>query len=276
MMISSIKVQIGIFLIYLLTIVGILAIKLLTPLNNLLLHGKLKTLQKNRNFTEVLVSVTVPKKWFNHYYVSLFVYCMVIQYADLSKFFIIEISLPSIYKNLKIIHYLVWFQAARRCIECYTFTNYSPASTINFSHYSLGMLHYFIISLHLGLLLAQVTPQEMRLTIIDYSLIVLFVLASFSQSYNHFHLSTLIKYTLPKFKQVSSPHYLNEIQIYLIIMIFAIKDLTSDWLIGANFIVCWVFVVTNLSISALETWKFYKVKFGDKFKMEYAVIPGVI
>lgn len=269
-------IQAAIFSIYLGAIIGILIIKLVPSLNNLLLYGKVKSLKYQRNFTEFLVRLTVPKKWFNHYYISLFCYCVLIYWIDLSKILSIDPSSPSIYKNLKIIHYCLWFQGFRRCIDCFTFTKYSNKSTINLSHYLLGMLHYFLISCHLCLCLAQVKSQEIKLTMVDLGLIALFLLASLWQSYNHYHLSTLIKYSLPKFTYVASPHYLNEIVIYFVFMIFSLKDFTSNWLIAGNFVICFVFVVTNLSISALETWKFYQLKFGDKFKVKYAIIPGIL
>lgn len=248
--------QYGIVLSYSLFTLLILLIKIFPPLNNLLLHGKALTTPYTKNFTQFLVNLTVPKYYFNHYYYSLTVYQLYI------------LTIPGGY-SFRIINLLLLLQGIRRAIEGTFFTNYK--SNINVSHYILGMIHYLLVSISTAAGLLKF-DEKYLFSFFDTFLILYFIYLSFLQHKFHLILSKLVKYTLPPLFLVSSPHYLYECQLYLVLLLLSRN---SDWLTIFTFFTCFIFVLTNLAISAGNTWTFYKLKFADKFTTRYAMIPGI-
>ncbi|KAK6461122.1 roles in filamentous growth, cell polarity, and cellular elongation [Scheffersomyces coipomensis] len=276
---------------YIFIISNIILVKFYKPLNNLLLHGKSisnKAINDSTTKTTFLksivdqaVTLTVPKSWFTHYYVVFLVLCSSIQlfptYVD-----VVHNDLVT-FKNIKLIHYIMWIQSLRRVIESYTITKFTSKSTMNFSHYFVGLAHYVLISINcftnLSLYKDYTSSIFQSLTLVDIVLLISFTLLSIDQFSSHYHLSTLKKYSIPhKFHWVSSQHYLDEILIYTVILIFSLKHGFNQvcWFNQLNFILAWIFVVINLSISSIDNYKWYKLKFGDEFKLKWAIIPGIL
>ncbi|KAK6457272.1 roles in filamentous growth, cell polarity, and cellular elongation [Scheffersomyces xylosifermentans] len=291
----------AILYVYGFAIITIFVTKVVKPLNGLLLYGKNTSnkleespnsskslIQKNIDF---LTTITVPKSWFAHYYVAFFINCSVIEAltngTQLPSYVADLIPQPSqvtvdpvIYKDYKLIHIMLFIQAARRSFESYTITKFAKTSKMNFSHYLVGHMYYTLISLNCYLSLLKIVPVPysklfQEFTTIDYALLGIFGLASVDQFSNHYHLSTLVKYTVPNFKYVASPHYLDEIIIYLVVLVVSAKDGSFDF-IALNYLVGWIFVVENLSVSSIETYKFYQTKFKDDFKLKWSIIPGIL
>jgi 3-oxo-5-alpha-steroid 4-dehydrogenase 3 len=269
--------QQGIAAVYVVAIVSISVIKFFKPLNNLLLYGKSVEFKKTSRFTDWLGNLTVPKHWFGHYYISLVVYLVALQYLDLSRFFVVTmISSPSVYRQLKLVQYCLFVQGVRRTIESYWVSKPGARARMNICHYALGMAHYFLIAAHTAISLLQTQPMPLAPTAMEVVLVGAFVAASLMQLINHHHLSTLVKYSVPNFWLVSCSHYLNEIEIYLVLAVMVCKQSTSNWMIPLNYVVCLVFVVVNLSISSIETHRFYQHKFPHAFKLKWSIIPGVL
>lgn len=283
------SVQLVISVIYLTFVISIISIKLIKPLNDLLLYGKTSTTSTRSSSSSQIPSVikqiiqyvstnlTVPKSWFTHFYITLFTLTTLIYLQQLTyNHQLNDTSNNQItYKNMIIIEKLLWIQGLRRLIECLTITNFSPTARMNIAHYLIGMAHYILVSLgcYLGLQTSYSTVKA-SLTITDCVLITLFAISSVQQFLNHYHLSTLVKYSVPQFKLVSSPHYLNEIQIYLVLFLFSIKN---GWnLTSLTFFSCLAFVIVNLSISSIETHKFYQQKFREEFKQKWSIFPGLL
>ncbi|KAK6205164.1 roles in filamentous growth, cell polarity, and cellular elongation [Scheffersomyces amazonensis] len=285
---------------YTFMILNILLVKFYRPLNNLLLHGKTisnKTINDGakssnsllRQLVDFIVTLTVPKSWFTHYYIVFTVSCCLIQLFPWYGTYQPEVDTVDTvtYKNYKFIHVMMSIQAIRRTIESFTITKFSSNSRMNFTHYIVGLAHYILISINCyGSLVpfsqSSITPKTgiNGITVIDIILFTVFLLASIDQFLNHYHLSTLKKYTIPsKFKYVSSPHYLDEIIIYVLFFISSIKNITrfsSISIIHLNYLLSTVFVVVNLSISSIDNYKWYKLKFKDEFRLKWSIIPGLI
>ncbi|PVV02311.1 hypothetical protein BB560_003237 [Smittium megazygosporum] len=71
------------------------------------------------------------------------------------------------------------------------------------------------------------------------------------------------------FNLISSPHYLAEILMYFSLFVMAGGN-------SVTFMTLLFWVVTNLTISAIETHKWYKQKFGSKYPSQrYAIFPYI-
>jgi 3-oxo-5-alpha-steroid 4-dehydrogenase 3 len=147
----------------------------------------------------------------------------------------------------------------------------------------MGLAFYTTISLNCFLSLlpyhlnTAIIPVNDAFDLTDKILITLFIWLSIDQFQNHYHLSTLPKYSVPKFgmfQLVGSAHYLDEIILYLIVaMIGNLHEKLS--IIDINYILGWAFVAVNLSISSLESYSYYKAKFPE-FTVKYSIIPGIL
>ena len=286
---------------YVITIICILLIKYIKTLNCLLKYGKnYENPQSKFTIINYLTSITVPKKWFLHFYIVYFGCCvgtccvleLLQRNSRLNSVMTTLIttwlsgtleSVPANYKHYKRIFYLLCFQSFRRLLESLYITKFSPKAKINVFHYIMGLAFYTTISLNCFLSLLPYYLNTATSTVngtfdlTDKILITLFILLSIDQLHNHYHLSTLLKYSVPKygmFRIVGSAHYLDEILLYLIVaMIGNLHEELS--IIDINYILGWAFVAVNLSISSLESYAYYKAKFPD-FTVKYSIIPGIL
>lgn len=286
---------------YVITIICMLLIKYTKTLNCLLKYGKnYENPQSKSPIINYLTSITVPKRWFLHFYIAYFGCCVFIGcfmallqrnltfHSTITTFVKswLPASLESVsanYKHYMLIFYLLWLQSFRRLIESLYLTKFSLKAKINIFHYIMGLAFYVSISLNCFLSLLpfylnnEIIPANGGFDRIDKVLITLFILLSIDQFQNHYHLSTLVKYSLPKFgmfQLVGSAHYLDEIMIYLIVaMIGYLHDKLS--IIDINYVLAWAFVAVNLSISSLESYAYYKARFPG-FTVKYSIIPGIL
>ena len=276
--------QLTVVALYLLIIIAIYSAKFITPLNELLQYGKTvsQDVREHARLENNLIKQTigfiskyfvVPKAWFVHFYITLFALSSLIFLASFNE----PISSdPEKFKNLILIHRLLWVQGIRRLTECLTITNFSKTSKMNVSHYVVGLSHYILVTwaTYLGLSTYGSHQVPNNYTVFDIVLIIGFAICSLLQFQAHYHLSTLVKYTLPDFNFVSSPHYFYEILIYTILLSFAIKD--GFDMVSVTFFTAWLFVISNLSISSLETFSYYQKKYKEEFKLKWAILPGIL
>ncbi|KAG7662319.1 uncharacterized protein J8A68_004213 [[Candida] subhashii] len=285
-MVESYPIQLIPSLGYIFLTIGIFTIKYLKSLNSFLLYGKtatkttLETYSSSSSSTVRYISnhLTVPKAWFTHFYINAFGLSTALYLLQFTgKQQDITTGDQIAYKNMLIIQRLLWIQTGRRLLECLFLSKFSKTARMNIAHYFIGYAHYILVSLacYIGLTTYYTSDtQKVPLTLADYCLIIWFIVASIQQFLNHYHLSTLIKYTVPKFKLVSSPHYFNEIQIYIIFFILSVKNGWS--LTSLNYLCCLIYVMVSLSISSLETYKYYQLKFKEEFKLKWSIFPGVL
>lgn len=216
---------------------------------------------------ERVLAFKVPKSWFLHYYV----FYLMLQWSQAVYIF----QNPTISKYT-VIWALLTFQATRRMIESYTLTKWSSKLQMHITHYFAGLLYYLGVSSNCFLgLLEQGDPIQWNWKY--YLLITTFIVFSVDQFNNHRHLASLVKYSVPTynfFKLVACAHYFDEVVIYLVVILlsFVQKPYTvPDW----NFIGSWIFVITNLSVSAQGTKTYYQEKF-DNYDIKYAIIPYIL
>lgn len=214
---------------------------------------------------ERILAIQVPKSWFLHYYV----FYLALQWFQ--GIYIWYNSLP-LTKNT-IIWALMTFQATRRVLESYTLTKWNPKLTMHVTHYHVGLLYYLGISSNCFLGLLD-NNEPLQWTWMYVVLVLVFFLSSIDQFLNHKHLASLKKYSVPTFnlfKVVACAHYFDEIIIYLVVLLILFVQ-TPYSIPDFNFLGSWVFVVTNLSVSANGSHLYYKEKF-DNYKVKYAAIP---
>ena len=262
-------------------------------LNQLLKYGKTLNNDKsesskdtkttNGSFSFKLInwlkSIYVPKHWFFHFYilstflsVSLFTLSFFPDFI-VNKFaikFLISDSVinnPISFKHFLLLSLFNLIQGIRRAHECIFVFVPSNKSNMHMSHYLVGIFFYTTINIlpYLWFLPTQsdilesattttttnLYPYSLSFSMYDLIAIYLFAVASADQSRNHGHLSTLKKYTKPfkgLFEYCCCAHYFDEIVIYLSHFII-FRRLPS--------FLAFVWVVSNLSVSANETYIYY-------------------
>ncbi|CUS23267.1 LAQU0S09e00936g1_1 [Lachancea quebecensis] len=231
---------------FLLAIASVLLAKWRVPL--LLKYGK--TLQGVPPETGILGSLqrlTVPKKWFGHFYV----------YST-------ALALLNVCTLRSFTSLLVLAHSARRLYETRCVSKFGKDSRIHISHYLVGIWFYTVANYAVFVDRTRAYSPLARLVAV-----IMFVLSSFDQHQNHLHLSKLVKYTLPTyglFQLISSPHYFDEILIYSSLAIY-----TSSF----KMFLCLMWVIINLSTSALETKGWYAKKFPQSAP-PFAIIPYLL
>lgn len=261
----------------------------------------------------VFKSTDLPKSYFTHYYifftsaltVSGVLLPSISQYprSGVSQFFTAynEAYLKgnltvteANYINAHIVYGLLFVQAIRRLYESLFVSKFGSKSRISFPVYVFGVFYYFLVAFNnfVNLLPYYLSNYTYTLTgdiIIQYLAsnklvvvyIVVFGLAAIDQHQNHVHLSQLIKYSPPSFrmfKYSSSAHYFDEILVYLLIVLISFQK--YSWgdklnLVDVNFLVILLFVIGNLSITAIATRDYYLSKF-DGYSVKYSIIPGIL
>jgi len=288
---STYNLQLLVSLVYFALTLGVLLVKYVTPLKKLLNYGKTVNYHNETNdndnnnenrgshsppskVIDIIVKYAVVQKlWFAHFYICLFTLSTATYFRACHES-IIGQSSDVTYKNMRLINTILIIQGARRMIESFAVTKFSPTSYMNITHYIVGMSHYVLIALATYLGLSGNCSASAALTIIDYVLIAVFGIASVQQFRAHYHLAHLVKYSLPKFKVVASPHYFYEVVIYTVFMLFSVKNGIN--LTSLMFISSLIFVVVNLSVSAVETYRYYQHKYREEFDLKWAIFPGIL
>ncbi|CCE79904.1 Piso0_002996 [Millerozyma farinosa CBS 7064] len=276
---------------YTVGIVVICVIKKTHRLDNLLKYGKTLHRLKNNSskIGDALTKLTVPKKWFTHFYIEYLALCIatwvLVTHGSSRVAKLLGCSgRPEKSLDYTIILILLTIQSSRRLFECIFVTKFSNNARMNVSHYLMGLSFYASIVLNtlLGLSSLLDGPHKdflslQKLDIYVLILITFFCLFSIDQFHYHSYLAQLRKYSIPTFglfKVVACPHYLDEILIYFTVMLLGIRNFSGS-LIEVNYILAWIFVTTNLSISSLESLDYYRAQYKD-CTIKYGVIPKVL
>ncbi|CCF59965.1 hypothetical protein KAFR_0I01850 [Kazachstania africana CBS 2517] len=217
-------------------------------LTTLLQYGKTFKRHESKNLIEKIVFFTVPKSYFSHFYMISTV---------------LSIVTLTCYRHFPIV-WLILTHSMRRLYETLFVFKETDKSRMHWSHYIVGLWFYTTIQLVLNIQLGKNNIST------DFNKIsfILFTLASWDQNKNHMILSRLVKYSLPKgrlFNYVCCPHYLDEIIIYFSLTLYNIE---FSWLL--------IWVLANLSVSSIETRKYYIQKFSDERVPKYSIIPCIL
>lgn len=237
-------VLIGIQLSHIVGLLSLLIAKYYLP--DFLRYGKTFTSYSkgNRNLWDTIKSFSVPKSFFGHFY-------------------IISSTLATVNVLLypgALLAWLIFFHSLRRLYESYYISKYTMKSRMNWSHYAVGIWFYTQLNFLVWLHLQKGESQNSH-----YIMAAIMLLASWDQFQNHKTLAELIKYSLPTvrlFSIICCPHYLDEIIIYATLTVY-----------GYEFVLPLIWVIASLSVSAVETSKYYKQKFRNETVPKYAIIP---
>ncbi|ODQ78542.1 hypothetical protein BABINDRAFT_23590, partial [Babjeviella inositovora NRRL Y-12698] len=253
-------------------IAAVLAAKLVPQLNGLLQYGKVslakKEYQKHERdrwppalvdqFIRFLVTITVPKSWFIHFYVL----SSILSISNQTKS---GDSKP--YTVCVILCCMIMTQSCRRLYECRYVSKPNPQARMNISHYLVGIFFYTAISVNcLFQAITHDIAGSFSCSCVSLGMVLLvlaFVYFQYEQYVSHVYLALLVKYRTPQagwFRYVYCAHYLQEICIYSCMAATGgVLPLTTRIPSNSNWLVV-AWVVSNLSISAIETGKFYDEK----------------
>lgn len=195
-----------------------------------------------------IMCFTVPKSFFQHFYILSTIMAIVSLYWHYQYFII----------------WIILFHSIRRLYETRYVSVYTTKSRMNWSHYAVGIWFYssFHMIVNIKLYQLKVTSEPRLLPTI------IFLMASIDQNSNHKILSRLVKYSLPKdglFKYICCPHYMDEILIYLSFVTYC-NELFWPF----------IWVIISLTIAAKEARQFYVKKFKEKDVPRYCILPYVI
>lgn len=277
-------------LVFILAIGSVLLAKFYPRLNGLLKYGKTlsssDSLDKSEDFEplKLLLNIQVPKFWFYHFYVISF---------GLSALFFaalhLELELESnntwIFQFLdgnshgtihptiaRLAYFLLLVHSFRRLAETVFILNYNPNSKMNISHYLAGIFFYSAVNINI-IINTSIQQENFKAEPdLDYRVFLplfLYLIGFSDQFLNHFHLSKVIKYNTPTFgmfKHICCAHYFDEILIYTSLSLL---------LLNTTSFISLLWVVVNLSVSSIETRKYYKINNDGKVP-KWSIIPFAI
>ncbi|EEQ40044.1 hypothetical protein CLUG_04172 [Clavispora lusitaniae ATCC 42720] len=249
----------------------ILFTKLYTPLNQLLAYGKVAQGPKSTQtgfarLVQIASRWTVPKQYFVHFYILF----AVLQWLQLPW-----AKGKLLHTNFGLAWLLLTAQATRRLMESLLLTQWGSKSRMHISHYFVGLYFYVCVAIvsFCGLVVAQEESKRPR----QWLAIAFFALFSVDQYNNHRHLAALVKYSVPTFgmfRHVACAHYCDEIVIYFAVTVAAWTR-EPNMEVSVALFSAWVFVLVNLSVSGLESLRYYQTKFDD-YTVQYAVVPFLL
>lgn len=259
-----------------------------------------------------VASVQVPHSWFTHYYItsvasSLFwlqqlssrggFFQLIAKSSFQSKFTLISAEVPVGSMSLTQVYFLwllLFVQGARRLIESYTFAKPSR-STMHVTVWLIGIFFYLADGVAIwleglpvlsndgnGNLTSQPTTtpgavlaHAFHSPIATFATL-LFVAASLAQNRAHAHLFSLKTYQIPPsalFAYVWCPHYTAEIVVYICFALLAAPQ--GQW-VNRTMMAAFVFVASNLAVTASGTKEWYVKRFGQEQAGGRArLVPGV-
>ncbi|KAI9747230.1 MAG: hypothetical protein M1835_002176 [Candelina submexicana] len=234
------------------------------------------------SFLDEVSTWTVPHSYFEHFYLTSIFFSLfwLIQFVSAGRIYrSITSSVPEratsrsmSQEQILITWILMLIQGSRRLYECIAFAK--PSQTRMWVvHWLLGTAFYIAMSMAVWIEGIPVLPQRKSsldsLILAPPSLrtfiaILIFIFASGIQHDCHVYLSSLAKYTIPRypaFANLICPHYTAECCIYLSLSLLAAPkgDLVNKTIFSAL-----VFVVINLGITAELSREWYMKRFGEK------------
>ncbi|KAI6250257.1 Polyprenol reductase [Erysiphe necator] len=257
--------------------------------------GKQKQpLSLTTSFSSWIASFRVPHSWFTHYYIaslisSYFWLYQIITYGAALRFIKSISTIQSFTVSMSINQILLtWLlmtiQGSRRLLESLTLMRASNQSQMWVGIWIMGIIFYLVMGITVWIegisRIDHDTPfGEFSSLYSEFTLktslaLAIFILASIIQNICHRHLFSLQKYSLPNhrlFQWVTCPHYTCECFIYLSL---ALISAPYDRLFNSTVFMGFIFVVSNLAVTADGTKKWYDSKFGrDKVIAKWRMVP---
>jgi 3-oxo-5-alpha-steroid 4-dehydrogenase 3 len=266
-------------------------------LRDLSAHGKTRApLRLNKQFLSTLV---LPKSWFTHFYiVGICMVVLLVWYA------------PEQIRNRAAVALLV-LHLMRRTFECLHVHAWNDASTMHVAGYLLGILHYSILPLVFADFCGYndaygewvSSGREGTSTMRQCCGVCVCLWGQYEQFRHHVILadlrlkrSTTTKYSIPYggwFRYVSCPHYLAEIVVYggFVILLLPVEPASLSDQDNKNYVdrlllssrayrslVLLVWVMTNLSVSAINSHLWYMRTFPSEYPPLHrkAIIPYIL
>lgn len=252
--------------------------------------------QRFENYIDMISDWKIPKSYFVHYYIFFTTMTLAQMFVGwsidnniypqfneqvtklYSSWFVNYDPIPENYKYVYVVSNLLAIQAFKRLYENLFVSKFSD-SKMNILHYIFGIMFYLAVSLTNFAAMFPYYGGEYKvdLELPDWLFIFAYLFYLVDQYQNHVHLASLVKYTIPTFRLFelcASPHYLDEIIMYAVMTRFYVVCDGMGW-IKIDFILISLLVVANLSVSATETYRYYQIKFGDKFKIPHKMVPYV-
>ncbi|KAI8620842.1 hypothetical protein BC830DRAFT_1096913 [Chytriomyces sp. MP71] len=263
-------------------------------------YGKLLAPTKPSNSIKAslvshIAALTVPKKYFTHFYALGSVWSLALLTAVMARSFPVDPSAffgpdfdtsmtpedETRYIDIEIALAFMCVQVLRRLYECLFVLKQSDAARMHAFHYVNGILFYTFTPVAVIVEGMDVLGKEANL---DFGLyfrrqpqlhrmlaLIVFIYASIEQHWAHGHLASLrnpssnandkqATYVLPTarfFYLVACPHFFFEVLIYSSFVILYRGANLTTWLI----VVC---VAVELGVAAHENRTWYFAKFGDK------------
>lgn len=194
-----------------------------------------------------VIHFTVPKTYFSHFYIL----SLTLSIITVVRYYQYPIT------------WILLFHSSRRLYETLFVSKYT-GSRMNWSHYVVGLWFYSVLHIILNIKLAS-NGINSNINMIS---LCLFLYSSREQFKSHQILANLKKYSLPQdrlFQIVCSPHYLCEIGIYLSFVPYNLE-----------FFFPLIWVIASLSVSAVETRRYYQDRFKNNVVPKYAIIPYIL
>ncbi|CAD7082377.1 unnamed protein product [Hermetia illucens] len=268
-------------------------------------YGKMSYKGDQSRITSLL---EIPKSWFKHFYVFSLIwsiaavalaarcYLVSLQSAPTVVLWFLDIVTGSKERQVEvdsttclIAVVLIFLQCARRWYETHFIQIFSSKSKINLSHYLVGYFHYFasitgIIANAEGFVRgSNARPVKITdLNILGIVAVMLFLYSWLQQYLSNLTLVNLRKskdgkvvtedHLMPQggwFEDVSSPHMLFEVLMYVALMLLMPYSVTM------RYAALWV--LSNQVETAWLTHKWYQQTFGSKYpKRRKAIFPKIL
>ncbi|EED20108.1 3-oxo-5-alpha-steroid 4-dehydrogenase, putative [Talaromyces stipitatus ATCC 10500] len=244
---------------------------------------------------DTLTTWQVPHRYFTHYYVlsvlsSAFWISQLLSKGPAFRFVASNMSEEHL-QNSMTVHQvilcttLMLIQGGRRLYESFALAKPS-SSRMWVVHWLLGLCFYAGITTAVwiegsgSVLSTTLTIHDLRVSQVPSLRTLLclpiFLIASGTQHDAHHYLSSLKGYTVPKhplFQWIICPHYTAECAIYLSLAFLAAPHRE---IVNKSVLCGLLFVVANLGVTAYNTEKWYKAKFGeDSVRGKWKMIPGI-
>jgi 3-oxo-5-alpha-steroid 4-dehydrogenase 3 len=258
-------------------------------LSDLAAHGKTRARLRfaKKPFSSTLV---VPKSWFTHFYIVGI--CMIV---------LVVFCFPGKVQNHAAVASL-GLHLTRRIFECRCIHAWSDSSTMHVAGYLVGILHYislpfvFVDVCGIGDVYDEGAPSD-RAGMRECWGVCVCLWGQYEQFRHHVILAdlrhnhpTTATYRIPFggwFLYVSCPHYLAEIIVYVGFVILLFRPLSDqankfDRLLLSSCsyrsIALLVWVVTNLSVSAINSHRWYCKTFPTEYRplSRKAIIPYIL
>jgi len=189
------------------------------------------------------------------------------------------------------------FHSLRRVCESLCIHRFSPDAKMSLAMYLVGMIYYVAVPLTLVIESTIFSPSiqpgsrfcEPFCAPSSYILTawIVFLYGNYEQHRAHRILARLrecdnvdakvgngkkhlqTRYQMPRggwFDTVAAPHYTFEIVIYMALVIGSRFSLTA--------ILCWSWVLSNLTVTADRTHRWYQENFGKSYRTRSRLFPG--